>query len=161
MGFMDWFAKRLIDRMTPKERYDLASTAITEMISSMTPEERRDMITRLVTARRPTPGRLGLALTAVGRRSLSAYLWQSIIMAPLLAAWGLGLGQHVNTAGVLAIATATWLAGLGLCVWLDARQQAGPFEVLLRRLVNRGRPAVPPAWGGPAPHAGAGAPGSR
>ncbi|NLT37167.1 MAG: hypothetical protein GXX95_03285 [Methanomassiliicoccus sp.] len=48
MGFMDWFAKRLIDRMTPKERYDLASTAITEMISSMTPEERRDMITRLV-----------------------------------------------------------------------------------------------------------------
>ena len=115
----------------------------------------------LVAARRPTPGRLGLALTAVGRRSLSAYLWQSIIMAPLLAAWGLGLGQHVNTAGVLAIATATWLAGLALCVWLDARQQAGPFEVLLRRLVNRGRPAVPPAWGGPAPHAGAGAPGSR
>ncbi|MDO5533296.1 MAG: DUF418 domain-containing protein [Propionibacteriaceae bacterium] len=97
----------------------------------------------LVAARRPRPGRLGLALTAVGRRSLSAYLWQSIVMAPLLAAWGLGLGQHVNTAGVLAIATLTWLAGLGLCVWLDRRQRPGPFEALLRRLVNGGRPAVP------------------
>lgn len=48
MGFMDWFTRRLIDRMTPQERYDLASTAIKEMISSMTPNERKDMIARLV-----------------------------------------------------------------------------------------------------------------
>ena len=48
MGIMDWFAKRMIGRMTPQERYDLASTAITEMITSMTPEEKKDMITRLV-----------------------------------------------------------------------------------------------------------------
>ncbi len=48
MGFMDWFARRLIGRMTPQERYDLASTAIKEMVSSMTPEERKDMIARLV-----------------------------------------------------------------------------------------------------------------
>lgn len=115
----------------------------------------------LVADRVRTPGRLGLALTAVGRRSLSAYLWQSIAMAPLLSAWGLGVGRHVNTAGVLAIAAGVWLAGLGLCVWLDARRQAGPFEVLLRRLINRGRPVGGPGGGGPAPVAAAAAPDSR
>jgi len=114
----------------------------------------------LIAERVRTPGRLGLALTAVGRRSLSAYLWQSIIMAPLLSAWGLGLGQHVNTASVLGIAALVWLAGLALCVWLDARGRPGPFETLLRKLVNRG-PAVPTGWGGPGPVAAADAPGSR
>jgi Mg/Co/Ni transporter MgtE len=48
MGFMDWFAKRMIERMTPQERYDLASSTIKEMITSMPPEERKEVITRLV-----------------------------------------------------------------------------------------------------------------
>ena len=39
--------------------------------------------------------------------------------------------------------------------------QAGPFEVLLRRLINRGRPAVGPGGGGPASVAAAAAPDNR
>lgn len=106
----------------------------------------------LLTDRLSTPGRLTLALAAVGRRSLSFYLWQSLILAPLLSAWGLGIGQHVNTAGVVGIAAAVWLAGVGIAMWLDTRHRQGPAELLLRRLVSGGA-AVPAA--------AAAAPGSR
>lgn len=113
----------------------------------------------VIAARVRTPGRVSLAVAAVGRRSLTFYLWQSIVMAPLLSAWGLGVGRLVNTSGVLAIAAAVWLAGLAIAVWLDATGRPGPFEALLRRLVNRGQPIVPPGWGGPPPVAAAAASG--
>jgi len=49
----------------------------------------------LVAARlrgRQAPGPLR-ALAATGERSLTAYLLQSVLFAPLLSAWGLGLGD--------------------------------------------------------------------
>jgi uncharacterized protein len=51
-------------------------------------------------------GRRGLpgALAAVGERSLTSYLLQSIVMAPVLSAWGLGLGAHVSYLGAYGIA---------------------------------------------------------
>ena len=42
-----------------------------------------------IATRRAAPSRLTVAVTAVGKRSLSCYLAQSVICAPLLAAWGL------------------------------------------------------------------------
>lgn len=76
MGFMDWFAKRMIERMTPQERYDLASTAIKEMITSMPPEERRDMITHLV----PDALRTVLdGMTAEERREVVSALMPTIL----------------------------------------------------------------------------------
>lgn len=87
-------------------------------------------------------GRTGVPrlLAAVGERSLTAYLLQSVIMAPVLEMWGLGLGEHLSTAGAYAFAIGTWLVILGLMVLLDRAGRRGPFEVLLRRLTY-GRPA--------------------
>lgn len=74
-------------------------------------------------------------LTAsVGRRSLTFYLWQSVILAPLLSGWGLGLGAHLGTAGALAIAALVWVSSLPIAHWLDSRGSRGPAEVVLRRL---------------------------
>lgn len=84
-------------------------------------------------------GRTGLpgALAALGARSLSGYLGQSIIMAPLLSAWGLRVGEGLGYASAYAIAVGVWLATLGIATWLDRTGRRGPFEIVLRRLTYR------------------------
>nr|WP_272902565.1 DUF418 domain-containing protein [Brevibacterium daeguense] len=86
-------------------------------------------------------GRIPAALrpvAAVGRRSLTFYLLQSVIFAPLLAAWGLGLGPDFNTATAFALALGVWLLSLGLAEILERRNARGPAEVVLRRLTYGG-----------------------
>ncbi|MCD0444633.1 DUF418 domain-containing protein [Glycomyces sp. A-F 0318] len=80
--------------------------------------------------RRGVPG----ALAAVGERSLTSYLLQSIIMAPLLTAWGFGLGEDMGYLAAFGVAFGTWLVTVGIAVMLDRAGRRGPFEVLLRRL---------------------------
>jgi uncharacterized protein len=81
-------------------------------------------------------GRRGLpgALAALGERSLSGYLAQSFLMAPLLAAWGLGFGDGLGYAGAFGVALAAWTVTLLGAVLLDRAGRRGPFEALLRRL---------------------------
>lgn len=73
-------------------------------------------------------------LTAVGRRSMSSYLLQSIIFAPLLCAWGFGLGRDLGAGAAALIAIAVWLLSVAVCAWFDRQNYRGPAEVLLRRL---------------------------
>ncbi|MFC3495287.1 DUF418 domain-containing protein [Glycomyces rhizosphaerae] len=80
--------------------------------------------------RRGVPG----ALAAVGERSLTSYLLQSFIMAPLLTAWGFGLGEDLGYLGAFGVAFGTWLVTVFVAVALDKAGKRGPFEVLLRRL---------------------------
>lgn len=80
------------------------------------------------------PGRVTSAVAGVGRRSLSFYLLQSVLFAPLLTAWGFGLGQHVGTAIAFAIAVGVWLLSVIIAAVMDARNARGPAERLLRRL---------------------------
>lgn len=82
----------------------------------------------------PRTGALVRALSAVGQRSLTFYLLQSLLLAPLMADWGLGLGVHLSTAGAVAIALLVWLLSLPLAAWMDSRSVRGPAEMLLRRL---------------------------
>ncbi|MEU5156918.1 DUF418 domain-containing protein [Glycomyces sp. NPDC021274] len=80
--------------------------------------------------RRGVPG----ALAAVGERSLTCYLLQSIIMAPLLTVWGFGLGEDIGYLTAFGVAFGTWLVTILVAVALDKAGKRGPFEVLLRRL---------------------------
>jgi uncharacterized protein len=80
--------------------------------------------------RRGVPG----ALAAVGERSLTSYLLQSLIMAPLLTAWGLGFGEDMGYLAAFGVAFATWLTTVAVAVALDKAGKRGPFEVVLRRL---------------------------
>lgn len=88
-------------------------------------------------------GRRGLpgALAAVGERSLTSYLLQSIIMAPLLTAWGFGLGEDMGYLAAFGVAFGTWLVTVAIAVLLDKAGRRGPFEVLLRRLTYGPRKA--------------------
>ncbi|EYT53704.1 hypothetical protein H490_0110150 [Leucobacter sp. UCD-THU] len=100
-------------------------------------------------------GAVSRAVAAVGKRSLSIYLLQSVVFAPLLAAWGFGLGSRVNTAAAFGIALGAWLLSLILAVILERRGARGPAEVLLRRLTyaRLDEPAAPLPAAPPAPSA--------
>jgi len=88
--------------------------------------------------RASAPGRstgpLVRALSALGQRSLTFYLFQSVVLAPLFAAWGLGVAQYVSTTGAVAIAFAVWLLSLPIALAMDSRGLRGPAEMLLRKM---------------------------
>ena len=90
----------------------------------------------LIAMRVTRPGPVVGALAALGRRSLSGYLFQSVAWLVLLAPYTLALGDRFGspTAGALIIATAVWLVTVLLARLLDRRDQAGPAEIVLRRL---------------------------
>ncbi|MFD5895058.1 DUF418 domain-containing protein [Streptomyces sp. NPDC060366] len=77
------------------------------------------------------------AVSAVGKRSLSCYLTHSLIFAPLLAAWGLGLGEHLTSATMALVAVGVWLVTVAGAYALERAGRRGPAEALLRRLMYR------------------------
>lgn len=85
-------------------------------------------------SRRGSTGRISFALRAVGKRSLTFYLAQSVVFAPLMAAWGLGLGAELSSWSIALVAIATWLATVVIAVQLEKRGIRGPAEWALRRL---------------------------
>ncbi|WP_423465195.1 DUF418 domain-containing protein [Promicromonospora sp. MS192] len=91
-----------------------------------------------------TDGPFAGAVQAVGKRSLTSYLLQSVLCAPVLAAWGLGLGQHLGSASMLLYAVLVWTLTVAFAVWQERTGRRGPAEVALRRLVY-GRPVQAPA----------------
>lgn len=80
------------------------------------------------------------AMVALGRRSLSGYLAQSLVFAPFLAAWGLGLGVHLSSWSAALVALATWLLTMVAAYRMDRAGTRGPAETLLRRLTYRRAP---------------------
>ena len=84
------------------------------------------------------------ALTAVGKRSLSSYVLQSVLLVPTLAAWGFGLGATLSPLAAAGVAVAVWLVSVAIALVLDVRGERGPAEALLRRLAYGSRPVAPP-----------------
>lgn len=76
-----------------------------------------------------------VAVTAVGGRSLSSYLTHSLIFSPVLAAWGLGIGARLGSAGMAAFAVAVWSVTAVAAYRLERAGLPGPAEAVLRRLV--------------------------
>lgn len=83
------------------------------------------------------PGRVASAVTALGRRSMTGYLGQSVLCAPVLAAWGLGVGGLLGSAGMAVYAVGVWTVTVAVAVALERAGRTGPAEQLLRRLAYR------------------------
>lgn len=90
----------------------------------------------LLAARAETRGHGAVTrlVAAAGERSLSCYLLQSMLFAPLLSAWGLGLGARIGTTQAYTLATGVWVLGIACTAALVRAGRRGPFEVVLRRL---------------------------
>jgi uncharacterized membrane protein YeiB len=79
-------------------------------------------------------GAITRAVTAVGQRSLTCYLCQSVVWTLVFAPYALDLSDDLGVAGTAALAVATWLATVGLAELMRRRGARGPAELLLRRL---------------------------
>lgn len=83
-------------------------------------------------------GVLLTGITAVGERSLTCYLAQSVAFAPLLSVWGLGWGARLGTAAATALAVGVWASTVVIALWMHRAGRRGPMEVLLRKVAYRG-----------------------
>lgn len=77
------------------------------------------------------------ALSSVGKRSLTFYIYQEALLVILLAQIGFGLGGTIGFTGVFVTAFLIWLSGCLLAVWLEKNRKKGPLETVLRRLVYK------------------------
>ncbi|MCX4560284.1 DUF418 domain-containing protein [Streptomyces phaeochromogenes] len=75
------------------------------------------------------------AVSAVGKRSLSCYLAHSLLFAPVLANWGLGLGEHLSSWTMALFAVGVWLVTVAGAYALERAGRRGPAEAVLRRLM--------------------------
>lgn len=89
------------------------------------------------------PGALTRAVSAVGKRSLTSYVSQSVLIAPVLAAWGLGWGGWMSAWQGAVFAVVVWIITVLVAVALERAGRRGPLEALLRRLSYGRRPLAP------------------
>lgn len=74
------------------------------------------------------------AIAACGERSLSCYLFQSVVFVVLLMPYTFGLGETLSSVEVALLALATWLVSVLLADLLRRHDRPGPAEALMRRL---------------------------
>ncbi|RKS10306.1 putative membrane protein YeiB [Nocardiopsis sp. Huas11] len=79
-------------------------------------------------------GPLVRAVAAVGERSLTCYLAQSVVFTLVFAPYAGGLGATLGLTGAAVVAVATWASTVVLAEVLRRTGHRGPAEVLLRRL---------------------------
>ncbi|MFC9692692.1 DUF418 domain-containing protein [Kribbella sp. NPDC056951] len=77
------------------------------------------------------------AISALGQRSMSGYLFQSVAWMGLLAPFTLDLGHRFGSTAYAALgcAVAVWLVSVTGAYLMSRRSYRGPAETLLRRLV--------------------------
>ncbi|MDE3724277.1 DUF418 domain-containing protein [Nocardiopsis sp. N85] len=95
------------------------------------------LIAHAIQGRGREPGVVLTAITATGKRSLSSYLAQSVLCAPILTAWGLGLAAYLTSWTMFLYAIGVWLITVVAAYLMERAGVRGPAEVLLRRLAYR------------------------
>jgi uncharacterized protein len=92
----------------------------------------------LLALRLERSGRAGspvvLALQAVGQRSMTCYLAQSVAWTLAFTPALLGLSDELTITTCAALAVLTWLLTVALADWMRRTGRRGPFEVLVRRV---------------------------
>ncbi|MFS0723117.1 DUF418 domain-containing protein [Paenibacillus sp. 1P07SE] len=78
-------------------------------------------------------------LVSVGKRSLTFYIYQELMLVVLLSPVAFGLGGRMDSAGALITAVLIWMSGIAIAVWLESRRLSGPADAIMRKLVYRRR----------------------
>ena len=79
------------------------------------------------------------AIAAVGQRSLTCYLSQSVVWAVVFTPYLLDLSDTLTTTTTALLAVATWLATVVLADRMRRTGYRGPFELLIRRITYQPR----------------------
>jgi len=84
-------------------------------------------------------GPLTRAIAAMGQRSLTFYILNSVLVAVILQPDLVGLGPSLGGFGALVTAALVWGVSLALATWLDRTGRPGPLDALMRKCVYAGR----------------------
>lgn len=85
------------------------------------------------------------AMTALGKRSMTGYVLQSVFFIILVRPFGLGLGAGQGAFVVSLIGLGVWVATVAIALALDYADKPGPLEYL-HRLLAYGRGGVQGRW---------------
>ncbi|MDP4510114.1 DUF418 domain-containing protein [Nonomuraea turcica] len=88
-------------------------------------------------ATRVEGGPFTTALAALGQRSLTFYLFQSVVFLVLFYPFTLDLGGDLGFADAAGLAVAIWAVSILLAEWMRRAGYRGPAEAMLRRLTYR------------------------
>lgn len=77
------------------------------------------------------------ALAAGGQRSLTLYLYCSVMIAIVMHPDLIGVGDHTHRAGAMGVAILIWASGIVLMRLLAQAGKPGPADKLLRNLIYR------------------------
>ncbi|MGI2328407.1 DUF418 domain-containing protein [Planococcus sp. YIM B11945] len=89
----------------------------------------------IIGAKLKQPGRMSHWLIALGKRSLTFYVWNEAMLVLLLSPVALDLGGQVSNGIAALIAIGVWVVSVALANGLEKTKRNGPLEILLRRLV--------------------------
>ncbi|MEV1170283.1 DUF418 domain-containing protein [Nonomuraea sp. NPDC049784] len=92
---------------------------------------------RATTATEAGHGPFTAAVAALGQRSLTFYLLQSVVFVVLFYPFTLDLSAGLGVAAACGIAVALWAVSIPPADWMRRAGHRGPAEVLLRRLTYR------------------------
>lgn len=84
-------------------------------------------------------------LVALGKRSMTGYILQSVIFLTVFAPFGLGLFADAGAGCLFLVGTAGWLVTLVLAMILEINGMQGPLEWVHRRL-SYGRAGLQTQW---------------
>jgi uncharacterized membrane protein YeiB len=82
------------------------------------------------------------AVAAVGQRSMTCYLAQSVVWSVVFTPFLLDLSDTLTVTTTALLAIATWLATVAIAARMRRLGNRGPFEVLVRRVTYGRSPAV-------------------
>ncbi|MQM25518.1 DUF418 domain-containing protein [Glycomyces albidus] len=82
-------------------------------------------------------GPLAAATAALGQRSLTFYVLQSVVFVVLFYPFALGLHDAIGFAASFAVAAAIWAVSVLLAEWMRRAGHRGPLEALVRRMIDR------------------------
>lgn len=74
------------------------------------------------------------AIAAVGQRSMTCYLTQSVFWMAIFTPFLLDLSATFTVATTALLAVGVWLVTVGLAEWMHRTGRRGPFETLVRRV---------------------------
>lgn len=78
------------------------------------------------------------AIAAVGQRSMTRYLAQSVVWTLAFTPFLLDLSDTLTVTTTALLAATTWLVvTVALADWMRRTGRRGPFEVLIRRVTYR------------------------
>ena len=91
----------------------------------------------LIGARLEKPGRFSYSLMALGKRSLTFYVWNEALLVLFLSPVAFNLGGHVGNSFAALIAVGIWILSVVLATILEKNNLNGPLEIVLRRLIYK------------------------